>query len=207
MPCTGDRRSRLRSAGTTSPYRRPSRRPSRSSVRSKRVWFILQLGYFKAKHVFVPCELAEIHEDLTSILAAYFPTTPLEDRRPLNKRTRLEQHHLILALCNYRHCDAPARQHLAAKARHAATVSAKPVYIFRELLHHLDEHRIVAPSYSFLQELVSKALTAEQHRVTTIVRRALTVADTEAFRASPGGGAAPPSRSSSVNPKISVPVP
>ena len=38
------------------------------------------------------------------------------------------------------------RQHLAAKARHAATVSAKPVYIFRELLHHLDEHRIVAPT-------------------------------------------------------------
>ena len=60
-------------------------------------------------------------------------------------------------------------------------MSAKPVYIFRELLHHLDEHRIVAPSYSFLQELVSKALTAEQHRVTTIVRRALTVADTEAL--------------------------
>jgi TnpA family transposase len=146
-----------------------------------RVWFILQLGYFKAKHVFVPCELAEIHEDLTYILAVYFPTTPLEDRRPLNKRTRLKQHRLILALCNYRHCDAPARQHLAAKARHAATVSAKPVYIFRELLHHLDEHRIVAPSYSFLQELVSKALTAEQHRVTTIVRRALTVADTEAL--------------------------
>ena len=61
------------------------------------------------------------------------------------------------------------------------------LHIFRELLHHLDEHRIVAPSY-FLQELVSKALTAEQHRVTTIVRRALTVADTEALEC-PGGGA------------------
>jgi len=106
------------------------------------VSLILQLGYFKAKHVFVPCDLTETHEDLTYILASYFPTTPLEDRRPLNKRTRLKQHHLILALCNYRSCDAPARQHLAAKARHAATVSAKPVYIFRELLHYLDRIRI-----------------------------------------------------------------
>ena len=87
-------------------------------------------------------------------------------------------------------------------------MSAKPVYIFRELLHHLDEHRIVAPSYSFLQELVSKALTAEQHRVTTIVRRALTVADTEALEhLLEEGPACMPSRSSSVNPKISVPVP
>jgi hypothetical protein len=145
------------------------------------VMFIWQLGYFKAQHVFVPCDLAETHEDLTYILAAYFPATPLEDRRPLNKRTRLKQHHLILALCNYRRCDAHARQQLTAKARHAVTVSAKPVYIFQELCHSLDEHRIVAPGYSFLQELVSTALTAEHHRVTTMVRRALTVADTEAL--------------------------
>src|SRR6266699_5140345 len=62
------------------------------------VSFILHLGYFKAKHVFVPWDLAETHEDLAYILASYFPTTPLEDRRPLNKRTRLKQHHLILAL-------------------------------------------------------------------------------------------------------------
>src|SRR6266446_973703 len=145
------------------------------------VAFIVQLGYFKAKHVFVPWELAEAHEDLTYFLASSFPTTPLEARRPLNKRTRLKQHHLILALGNYRSCDAPGRHLLAAKARHAATVSAKPVSIFQELLHDLDEHRIVAPGYSFLQELVSTALTEEQHRVTTIVRRALTVADTEAL--------------------------
>ena len=143
--------------------------------------FILQLGYFKAQHVFVPCDLVEMHEDLAYILASYFPATPLEDRRPLNKRTRLKQHHLILALCNYRSCDAYARQQLAAKARHAATVSAKPVYIFQELLHDLDEHRIVAPGYSFLQELVSTALTEEHHRVTTIVRHALTPADTAAL--------------------------
>ena len=145
------------------------------------VMFIWQLGYFKAQHVFVPCELTETHEDLAYILASYFPTTPLGDRRPLNKRTRLKQHHLILALCNYRSCDAHARQQLAAKARHAAMVSAKPVYIFQELLHYLDEHRIVAPGYSFLQELVSTALTAEHRRVTTIVRHALTPADMAAL--------------------------
>jgi Domain of unknown function (DUF4158) len=145
------------------------------------VLFILQLGYFKARHVFVPCELAATHEDLVYILASYFPATPLEDRRPLNKRTRLTQYRLILALCNYRSCDVHARQQLAAKARHAATVSAKPVYIFQELLHYLDEHRIVAPGYSVLQELVSTALTEEHRRVTTLVRRALTVADTAAL--------------------------
>jgi hypothetical protein len=143
--------------------------------------FIVPLGYCKAKHVLVPWELAEAHEALTYVLASYFPTTPLEDRRPLTKRTRLKQHPLIRALCNYRSCAAPGRQLLAAKARHAATVSAKPVSIFQELLHSRDEHRIVAPGYRCLQELVSTALTEEQPRVTTIVRRALPVADTEAL--------------------------
>src|SRR5438270_499922 len=72
--------------------------------------FMWQLGYCKAQHVFVPCDLTETHEDLAYILASYFPATSLEDQRPLKKRTRLKQHHRILALCNYRRCDAHARQ-------------------------------------------------------------------------------------------------
>ena len=146
------------------------------------VTFILQLGYCKATHVFGPGDLTEAPEDLAYILLHAFPTATLEDRRPLNKRTRLKQQHVILALCDYRSCDAQVRQHLAAKARDTARVSGKPVYIFRELLHYLDEHRIVIPGYSVLQEVVSKALTYEQHRLTTIVRDALTVADTEALQ-------------------------
>ncbi len=61
-----------------------------------------------------------------------------------------------------------ARQQLTAKARQAARVSGQPVYIFRELLQYLAEQRIVAPGYSFLQDTVGKALTAEQHRLRTL---------------------------------------
>jgi len=106
----------------------------------------------------------------------------IEDRGPLNKRTRLKQQRLILALLNYRSCDAKARQPLAAKARQVAMVSGKPVYIFRELLHYLEEHRLVAPGYSVLQDMVGTALTNEQHRVTTILRAHLTPADMEALQ-------------------------
>ena len=61
-------------------------------------------------------------------------------------------------------------------------VSGKPVYIFRELLHYLEEHRLVAPGYSVLQDMVGTALTEEQHRVTTILRAQLTPADMEALQ-------------------------
>jgi Domain of unknown function (DUF4158) len=151
------------------------------SVKSQ-AYFLLQLGYFKAKHVFFTFDLFEAQDDLAYLLEQYFPRATLEDRDPLNKRTRLKQQRLILTLSNYRSCDAHARQQLAAKARQVAMVSGKPVYIFRELLHYLEEHRLVAPGYSVLQDMVGKALTQEQHRWTTILRAHLTRADMEALQ-------------------------
>ena len=151
------------------------------SVKSQ-TYFLLQLGYFKAKHLFFTFDLFEAQDDLAYLLEQYFPMATLDDRGPLNKRTRLKQQRLILALLNYRSCDAKARQPLAAKARQVAMVSGKPVYIFRELLHYLEEHRLVAPGYSVLQDMVGTALTNEQHRVTTILRAHLTPADMEALQ-------------------------
>jgi Domain of unknown function (DUF4158) len=132
-------------------------------------YFLLQLGYFKAKHVFFTFDLVEAQDDLAYLLEQYFPRATLEDQGQLNKRTWLNQQRLILALSNYRSCDAYARQQLAAKARQVAMVSGKPVYIFRELLHYLEEHRLVAPGYSVLQDMVSQALIEEQQLAPELV--------------------------------------
>jgi hypothetical protein len=69
------------------------------------------------------------------------------------------------------------RQALAAKARQAAMVSARPIYIFRELMHFLAEQRSVAPGYSFMQETVGQALTHEQHRLSSILSQYLSASD------------------------------
>ena len=56
------------------------------------------------------------------------------------------------------------------------------IYILREVLHYLTEQRIVSPGYTFLQEdIVGKALTAEQTRLTVILQAALTSADRAAL--------------------------
>jgi len=88
--------------------------------------------------------------------------------------TRLKQQRLILKLCNYRSCDAEERQKLETKALQAAMVCSKPIYVCREMMHYLQEERIVAPGYSFLQKMVGKALTSEQNRLISIVRHHLT---------------------------------
>jgi hypothetical protein len=146
------------------------------SVKSQ-AYFVLQLGYFKAQSLFFTFDLHEVHEDLHYILGHYFPQHVMTDVNPIDKGTRLKQQRVILALCQYRSCDRAQRQHLEAKARQAARVCAKPIYVFRELLHYLAEEHLVLPGYTFMQDTVGKALTYEQHRLTTLVQQHLEHAD------------------------------
>jgi TnpA family transposase len=141
------------------------------SIKS-RLSFILQLGYFKSHHLFFVFTLADVAEDARYIQAQYFPHVPLTDL-DITKVTRLKQQGVILDLFRYHYCDATHRHALTAKAREAAKISAKPIYVFRELLHYLKEHRLVAPGYSVMQNIVGQALTHEQDRLATLVLNAL----------------------------------
>jgi len=150
------------------------------SVKSQ-TYFILQFGYFKAKSLFFTFNLREVEEDVQYILQQYFNNTKIDIDSTINKRTRLKHQRLILQLVNYRSCDSEQRQVLAEKAQQAAMVCSKPVYVFQQLMHYLQEQRIVAPGYSFMQDTVGKALTSEQARLTTIVRHHLQTTDREAL--------------------------
>ena len=146
-----------------------------------RVCFILQLGYFKARQQFFSFNLPEVADDVEHIQTQYFPGLQLTDLA-ITKVTRLKQHRMILALYGYRTCGAKERHLLAAKARQAAIVFAKPIYILREMLHLLTEQRIVLPGYSSLQDVVTHALAEEQTRLTTHLRHQLKPFDIEALQ-------------------------
>lgn len=141
------------------------------------VSFILQLGYFKAKQLFFTFAPQEVEADVQYILARYFPQAQIAELSAVNKRTHLRQRRLILDLCRYRVCGVEQRQQLASKARQVARISSRPIYVLRELLAYLAEHRIVLPGYSLLQDTVGQALTQEQERLITLVRTHLTEAE------------------------------
>jgi hypothetical protein len=141
-----------------------------------RIYFILQLGYFKSHHLFFVFDMLDVEEEARYVQAQYFPDFQLDDL-DITKVTRLKQQSVILELFRYRTCDAEQRQALAAKARQAAMVSARPIYIFRELMHYLAAQRIVAPGYSFMQDTVGQALTHEQDRLSAILSQYLSASD------------------------------
>jgi len=85
------------------------------SIKS-RIYFILQLGYFKSHHLFFVFDMPDVEEDTRYVQTQYFPDFPLDDL-DITKVTRLRQQSFILELFRYRTCDAAQRQALAAKAR------------------------------------------------------------------------------------------
>ena len=150
------------------------------SIKSQ-VFFIRQLGYFKARSLFCTFTLQEVKEDAKYILEHYFPDKQIVDVN-IAKVTRLKQQHLIRELFNYRYCDARERQTLDVKAQQAARVCGKPIYVFRELLHYLQQQCVVLPGYRFMQDTVSQALGDEQDRLVALMRDHLTPPDIEALR-------------------------
>lgn len=147
------------------------------SIKS-RIYGILQLGYFKARHLFFSFSFQAVTANVKHIQERYFPKSELTQFR-VAKGTRLKQQRIILELCNYRLCHDTERQALLAKAQQAAKVCGKPIYIFRELMHYLDEQRIVVPSYSVMQDVVGQAITYEQNRLSMVVQNHLEEADTD----------------------------
>src|SRR5919109_2891822 len=146
-----------------------------------RLHFVLQLGYFKARHLFFVFALPEVMEDALYIRDQYFPGVQFTDIA-ITKVTRLRQQRFILALSNYRNCHAKERYQLETRAQQAARVDSKPVYIFRELTHYLAAQRLVSPAYSVMQDIVGKALSAEQNRLTTMLRRDLGPSDIDRLK-------------------------
>lgn len=145
------------------------------SVKSK-MYFILQLGYFKAKHLFFIFTFQEVQEDVNYIKEQYFQDFQLFDSE-ISKITRLKQQQLILKLRQYTICGEQQRQQLDIKAKQLAMLSAKPIYIFRELMKYLEQYHITIPGYSFLQDTIGQALNYEQNRLINITRHYLTACE------------------------------
>lgn len=137
------------------------------SLKSK-VFFILQLGYFKARRLFFVFGSSDVEEDAAYIWEKYFPG--FHHAGPeIAKGTRLKQQKLILELYGYRNADAVIQKRLKARARQAAAVCGKPVYVFRDLLQFLETQRIVLPGYSTMQDIVGDALASEQRRLAAVI--------------------------------------
>ncbi len=111
---------------------------------ASRVLFILQVGYFKAKTLFFAFKLDDVQEDVRHILQQHYPRFhDAELAAPSLKQIRHTQQRKILDLYGYRACNADERAALMEKAGQLVRISAKPIFLFQNLLQYLESRRIV----------------------------------------------------------------
>ncbi|MDA0681538.1 MAG: Tn3 family transposase [Proteobacteria bacterium] len=133
------------------------------TVRTK-AHFLLQLGYFRARQRFFRVEVQSVGDDIEYLSRRYLDNAIVADI-DVSDHTRKRHVALILKLFRYRLCEKAERLRLEERAVAAARISSRPVYVLRDLVDHMRQTRIVLPGYTYLQDLVRRALTFERHRI------------------------------------------
>jgi hypothetical protein len=148
-------------------------------------FFVLQLGYFKAKQRFFSVKLADVLFDLIFIVNQLGLLVAPDDLRLLNPRTLQHQRQLILEYVRYRHAHAQERQQAYQVVLQAARISPIPHYLLRILLQFCASERIILPGYTTVQEtIIGKAITAEERRLIALLQTHLTSEDRAGLGAS-----------------------
>lgn len=143
-----------------------------------KIYFILQLGYFKAKQLFYVFDLETVEADAKYICDYYFAQHILQFKGRVSKPIRLAQQKAILELQNYKVANDQIRATLLTKAEGFAKLHSKPVYIFRELLNYMELNRIVLPRYSSMQkDIIAQALINERKRLEFVIEQTLNPAN------------------------------
>jgi hypothetical protein len=145
-----------------------------------RVYCVLQIGYFKAKHAFFHFAWSDVQDDCAFVLTRYFIGQPFEPH-PITKHERFAQRVLIAERFGYRLWSADFLPQLVQQAAQIVRRDVRPGFIVAELIAYLNEHKIVRPSYTTLQDLISEALSAERFRLGGLLEEVLDDAATAAL--------------------------
>lgn len=138
------------------------------------MFFILQLGYFKAKKMFFVLKAEDVKEDLDFIKDKYFNQIPVIKKLKINKVTFWTHQQRILELCSYHDFDEVWKSNLQEKAKQSVRISSKPLSIFKDLLDYLEREKVVLPSYSTMQKIISKTLIEEKERLCAVAQKHIT---------------------------------
>lgn len=130
-----------------------------------KLYIILQLGYFKAKQMLFNFNVDEVTDDITYILETYFPYQNNHIFKVPSNPIRVNLHKIICNHFNFQRYDKNIGNELGEVVKRVVRRSAKPIYILRELLNHLDKQQIMPPAYSTFQDLIGRGLSEERQRI------------------------------------------
>ena len=138
------------------------------SVKAK-IFFVLQLGYFKYSHRFFSFCFSDCTEDWQYIVKLYFHSQNINHitkslKNECAKNTILKQRSIILSLLSFKNFPEFENDFID-KGKEIAQIDANPKYIFRELRLYSQKYQFVFPSYSTAQKIISQIIIFEENRI------------------------------------------
>ena len=143
---------------------------------SAQVHCAIQIGYFKAKHMFFSFDWEEVQEDTDFIMQEYFPGQIFYPT-PLTSHQYYAQCHVIAEHFEYQPWRKKFEQLLSEQVEQILRRDVSPQFIVIELLAFMQAKKIIRPGYTTLQVIVRTVLSSERKRLDTIIRGALGEAD------------------------------
>lgn len=142
---------------------------NRYSNTKTRVYFILQLGYFKAKHQFFKFAFADARTDVEYILANFFKNAEIALSGQISRDYISQQKNDILILFGYKEGTPKYKPQIESHIGELLKFYPKGHSALRQLFGYLDNQQIVLPSYRTLQDMFTAAFSAEEERLNLII--------------------------------------
>ena len=130
-----------------------------------RVYFILQLGYFRAKQQFFSFHFEDAAGDTSFILKRHFGQTDTDWKGSLSRDSIRTQKQNILGLFGYQEFSTDLEPQISNKLGELIRYFPKGHSALRQLLFYLERQRIIIPSYRKLQDMFSVAFSSEEARL------------------------------------------
>lgn len=134
-----------------------------------KIYFILQLGYFRATQQFYNFKFEDVLDDVSYLITKYFSQPKNNLTHKPHREGIKDQQNIILKLYEYSDWStgltAPAMKHLLELIRYYPKGSSA----LRELFKYFQNKRIVIPKYRALQDMLSKAFSIEETRLNNII--------------------------------------
>lgn len=154
---------------------------SRSTIEAQ-IYCALQIGYFKAKQSFFNFTFNEAKEDIEFILRCYFSDQEII-KINVNKHEYYVQCAKISELFSYKRW---SNKYIPALINHLTTLLKRDVttsFIVIESIAFFKKAKIIRPSYTALQDIISNALSIERQRIISILNHNLSEENkTELFK-------------------------
>jgi TnpA family transposase len=156
-------------------------KPINGKETSAKLYFILQFGYFKAKHLFCSFQYHEVEEDVKFIMETYLPHDSVPKKLPTRKvQAKIKNN--ISELQNISINLKAVDKLITEKTNSIVRMTNQPVIIFHEIVTLLEQNKLMLPRYSRLQDKIGAALKNENNRILSLIKEFLTPAVEEAMQ-------------------------